>query len=42
MLWIAWRHDNEVGVCLPLAILFLIVIAVMCLLIYLMLIAHPR
>jgi hypothetical protein len=40
--WAAWRHDNEVGVCLPLAILFLIVIAVMCLLIYLMLLTHPR
>jgi hypothetical protein len=42
LLWIAWRHDNKVGVCLPLAILFLIVIAVMCLLIYLMLLTHMR
>jgi hypothetical protein len=41
LLWIAWRHDNEVGVCLPLAILILIVISVMCLLIYLMLVTHP-
>jgi hypothetical protein len=42
LLWLAWRHDNEVGVCLPLAILFLIALAVMCLLIYLMLLTHPR
>jgi hypothetical protein len=42
LLWLAWRHDNEVGVCLPLAILSLIVIAVMCLLIYLMMVTHPR
>jgi len=42
LLWLAWRHDNEVGVCLPLAVLFLIVVAVMCLLLYLMLITHPR
>jgi len=42
LLWIAWRHDNEVGVCLPLAILLLIVIAVLCLLIYLMLLTHMR
>jgi hypothetical protein len=42
LLWLAWRHDNEVGVCLPLAVLFLIVIAVMCLLIYLMLLTRPR
>ena len=42
LLWLAWRHDNEVGVCLPLAILFLIVIAVLCLLVYLMLVTHQR
>lgn len=42
LLWLAWRHDNEVGVCLPLAVLLLIVIGVMCLLLYLMLITHPR
>jgi hypothetical protein len=40
LLWLAWRHDNEVGVCLPLAILFLIVLGVMCLLLYLMVITH--
>jgi hypothetical protein len=42
LLWLAWRHDNEVGVCLPLAVLFLIVIGVMCLLLYLMLIMNQR
>lgn len=42
LLWVAWRHDNEFGVLPILAILFLIVIAVMCLLIYLMRITHPR
>ncbi|MGZ2411762.1 apolipoprotein N-acyltransferase [Sphingomonas sp. F9_3S_D5_B_2] len=42
LLWLAWRHDNEVGVCLPLAVLFLIVIGVMGLLLYLMLITHQR
>jgi len=42
LLWIAWRHDNEVGVCLPLAVLVLIVAGVLCLLIYLLMIAHPH
>lgn len=42
LLWLASRHDNEVGVCLPLAILFLIVIAVLCLLIYLILLTHRQ
>ena len=42
LLWLAWRHDNEVGVCLPLAVLFLIVIGVMCLLLYLMLIMNQH
>jgi hypothetical protein len=42
LLWLAWRHDNEVGACLPLTILFLIVVAVLCLLIYLMLLTHLR
>ena len=42
LLWVAWRHDNQVGVCLPLALLFLILIGVMCLLLYLMTITHPR
>jgi hypothetical protein len=39
---LAWQHDNEVGACLPLTILFLIVVAVLCLLIYLMLLTHLR
>jgi hypothetical protein len=42
LLWIAWRHDNEVGVCLPLAVLFLIVVAVLCLLIYLIMLTHAH
>ena len=42
LLWLAWRYDNEVGVCLPLAVLFLIVIGVMCLLLYLMLITNQH
>jgi hypothetical protein len=43
LLWLAWRHDNEVGVLSGACyLLFLIVPAVMCLLIYLMLLTHSR
>jgi hypothetical protein len=40
LLWLAWRHDNDVGVFVPLAVLFLIVVAVMGLLLYLLMISH--
>ena len=40
ILFVAWRHDNEVGVLLPLAVLFVIMLLVMFLLIYLMMIIH--
>ena len=40
ILFLAWRHDNDVGVVLPLAMLFVIILLVMFLLIYLMMILH--
>ena len=42
LLWIAWRHDNDLGAFLPLAMLVLIAVGVLALLIYLMLITHSR
>lgn len=41
LLWFAWRHDNDVGVCLPLAMLFLIAAGVMGLLLYLLMVTRP-
>jgi hypothetical protein len=41
-LGLAWRHDNRTGACLPLAILFLIVLAVMFVLIYMLMLTAPH
>jgi hypothetical protein len=41
-LWLAWRHDNRVGACLPIAVLLVIVLCVILVLFSLVLIIHPR
>lgn len=42
LLFAAWRHDNDTGTCLILAMLFLITCAVMLVLFYLLLVTHLR
>ena len=37
---VAGRYDNDLGTCFPLALLFMIILAVMALLLYLMLLTH--
>lgn len=41
-LGVAWRHDNQAGVCLPFAVLLLLVVGVMVLLMVMLLIVAPR
>jgi hypothetical protein len=41
-LGLAWRHDNETGACLPLAVLLLLVLGVMFVLVYLLMLTAPR
>ena len=38
---LAWRFDNALGTCLPLAVLVLIVVAVLALLMVLLAVTHP-
>jgi hypothetical protein len=40
IIWVAWRHDNDMGACLPLVVLLLIVAGVLMLLMYLMIVVH--
>lgn len=42
ILWAAWRHDNDLGTCLPLAVLVLLVIGMLALLMFLTAIDRPR
>jgi hypothetical protein len=37
---LAWRYDNDLGTCFPLTLLFMITLAVMALLLYLMAVTH--
>ena len=41
ILFLAWQHDNDVGILLPIAMLFVIILLVMFLLIFMMIILHP-
>lgn len=41
-LGIVWRHDDQSGACLPLAVLLLLVVGVMLLLMFLLIVMHPR
>lgn len=41
LLLVAWRHDNSVGLLIPLAVLFIITILVMFLIFYLLAVIHP-
>jgi hypothetical protein len=41
-LGLAWRHDNETGACLPLAVLLLIVLGVMLTVIYMLMLTAPH
>ena len=41
ILWVTWRHDNQIGACLPLVLLLLIAIGVLMLLMYLLVVTHP-
>lgn len=41
LLVVVWRHDNNLGTCLPLAVLFLLICGVLALLIVLMRVTHP-
>jgi hypothetical protein len=41
-LGLAWRHDNETGVCLPLAVLFLLVVGVLFLLLFMLILVRPH
>jgi len=42
LLVVAWRHDNDAGFCFPLAMLFLIVIAVMLMLFFMLITVRPH
>jgi hypothetical protein len=42
LLVVAWRHDNAVGTCWPLAVLVLITIRVMLFLFRLLIVIHPH
>ncbi|HEY0311457.1 MAG TPA: hypothetical protein VGC56_03085 [Allosphingosinicella sp.] len=41
-LGLAWRHDNQTGACLPLAILLLLVVGVMFVLLYMLILTAPH
>jgi MFS family permease len=41
LLLVAWRHDNNVGLLVPLAVLLIITILVMFLIFYLLAVIHP-
>jgi hypothetical protein len=41
-LGVVWRHDNQSGACLPLAVLMLIVLGVMAFLMVMLVIVAPR
>ena len=40
ILFVAWRHDNDVGVLVPLAVLLIITLLVMFLIFYLLAVIH--
>jgi len=42
VLGLAWRHDNETGACLPLAVLLLLVVGVMFVLLYMLILTAPH
>ena len=42
LLLIAWRHDNDAGYCFPLEMLFLIAIAVMLVLFFMLITVRPH
>jgi hypothetical protein len=42
LLVVAWRHDNDAGTCLPLALLFLLTIAVVLLLFFMLITVRPH
>jgi hypothetical protein len=42
ILWTTVRHDNHLGTCLPLVILFLVILGVLTMLTYLLLITHAK
>jgi hypothetical protein len=39
---VVWRHDNESGACLPLAVLLLLAVVAMVLLIFMLMLIAPR
>ncbi|MCW4462223.1 hypothetical protein OK349_10945 [Sphingomonas sp. BT-65] len=41
ILWIAWRHDNDLGTCLPLVVLVLLAVGMLALLMFLVAIDRP-
>lgn len=42
LLWVAWRHDNQLGACFPLAVLLLIVVGVMLMLFFMLIVVRPH